>query len=235
MRSPAIFDLDIPRLLGNIAYFQGMTQEALSRLGKHSHIVKLRKDELLLDHGAPSVRNVYAVLDGQIHLGLPVTHSIRSIRFIDPGMTMGESVLLMQAHPPYRAIATRKTTVLVINGERWMHEIQSVPTMTLEVLRHMAKRRLEVMHSLVASSQRTDLSRVSGYILEFRPKHQSECFSFQLPARKLDIAANLGMSNASFSRALQRLKKMELIHVNASFIEVLKASQLEQIIQPRHD
>jgi len=233
MRSPAIVDEDIPRLLSRIAYFQGMNQEALVRLGKHSNIITLRKDDLLLDHGPSSVRNVYAVLDGQIHLGLPVTDTFRSIRFIEPGMTLGESVLLMQAHPPYRAIATRKTVVLVINGERWLHEIQSIPAMTLEVLKHMAQRRLEVMRSLAASSQRTDLARVSSYILEFRPKHQSETFSFQLPARKLDIAANLGMSNASFSRALQRLKKMELIHVNASFIEVLKTTQLERISRSR--
>jgi CRP-like cAMP-binding protein len=146
-------------------------------------------------------------------------------------MTLGESVVLMQTPPPYQAVATRKSRILVIDGARWLSEVQSIREMSWEVLKHMAQRRLNAMHMLAASSRRTDLSRVAGYIMEFRPKLKSESFSFELPARKLDIAANLGMSNASFSRALQRLKKAEYVHVNGAFIHVVQAFLLDQVAQ----
>jgi CRP-like cAMP-binding protein len=214
-----------------MAYFQSMPQDALDRLGESAHVMSLRKDDILVAQGLTKDRNVYAVLEGQIHLGLPTPDSIRSIRFIDPGMTLGESVVLMQTPPPYQAVATRKSRILVIDGARWLSEVQSIREMSWEVLKHMAQRRLNAMHMLAARSRRTDLSRVAGYIMEFRPKLKSESFSFELPARKLDIAANLGMSNASFSRALQRLKKAEYVHVNGAFIHVVQASLLDQVAQ----
>lgn len=231
MRAPVEIVEDVHRILGRMAYFQDMAPEAVERLGANSHAVSLRRGEVLVNQGNTHPGNIYAVLEGQVHLGVPTGKSVRSIRFVDPGMTLGESVLLMGTPPPYQAVATRKSKVLVIDGERWLDEVQARPETTWEVLRHMAERRLEAMHLLAASAMRTDLSRVAGYILEHRPRVQSEAFSFELPARKLDIAANLGMSNASFSRALQRLKQLDFIRVSGLFIQVLKASMLEEVIR----
>jgi CRP-like cAMP-binding protein len=231
MRAPVQVSENVCHILSRVAYFQGMPEEALSRLGEHSHVMTLRKDDVLVEQGPTAARNVYAVLDGQIHLGLPTTDTVRSLRIIDPVMTLGESVLLTQTAAPYRAVATRKSRVLVIDGARWLHEIKKVPELSWEVLRHLAQRRLEVMQMLATSSRRTDLSRVAAYLMEFKPKVPSESFSFELPARKLDIAANLGMSNASFSRALQHLKKDDLIQVTGSCIHVLKTTLLDHVAQ----
>ena len=231
MRTPVEIIDDVPKVLSHVAYFQGMSQQALERVSVNSHVMPLRRDDTLVDHQVSIEPNVYVVLEGQIHLGLPTTDTIRSLRFIDPGMTLGESVLLMRVAPPYKAVATRKSRVLVIDGNRWLDEIQSAPELSWDVLRHLAQRRLDVMHLLVASSRRTDLSRVAGYIAEFRPKVPSPSFSFELPARKLDIAANLGMSNASFSRALQHLKHAGFISVAGSCIHVLNIDMVEHVAQ----
>ena len=231
MRAPVEIVENAPRILSRMAYFQGMAPDAEDRLSTNCHALSLRRGDVLVAHGAGHGRNVYAVLEGQIHLGVPTARSVRSIRFVDPGMTLGESVLLMGQPSPYQAVATRKSKVLMIDGGRWLDEIQARPETTWEVLRHMAQRRLDALHQLAASSMRTDLSRVAGYILEHRPQVQSEAFSFELPARKLDIAANLGMSNASFSRALQRLKGLDFIRVSGLFIQVLKAGMLEQVVR----
>jgi len=234
MRAPVEIIDDVPKVLSGVAYFQGMKQDALERVSANSRVMPLRRDDTLVDHQIPGDPNVYVVLEGQIHLGLPTTDTIRSLRFIDPGMTLGESVLLMRVPPPYLAVATRKSRVLVLDGNRWLEEIQSAPDLSWNVLKHLAQRRLDVMHLLVASSRRTDLSRVAGYIAEFRPKIPSPSFSFELPARKLDIAANLGMSNASFSRALQHLKNAGFISVAGSCIHVLDLEMVEHVAQA-HD
>jgi len=231
MRAPIEIIEDVPRVLSHMAYFQVMSQETLSRLGENSHVITLRKGDLLVAKGATDVRHVYAVLDGQIHVGLPTTDSIRSVHFIETGMTLGESVLLSRTEPPYQAVATRKSRVLALDGARWLKEIQSAPGVAWEVLKHLAQRRLGTMHTLAVSSRRTDLSRVAGFIMGYQPKLQSESFSIELPARKLDIAANLGMTNSSFSRALQYLRQNDIIEVKGSFIRVLKVALLEQAAQ----
>lgn len=231
MRAPVEIVENVPRILSRMAYFQGMAPDAVDRLSVNSHAISLRRGDVLIAHGNGQDRHVYAVLEGQIHLGVPTVRAMRSIRFVDPGMTLGESVLLMGMSSPYQAVATRKSKVLVIDGERWLEEVQCRAETIWEVLRHIAQRRLDAVHQLAASSMRTDLSRVAGYLLEHRPQLQTESFSFELPARKLDIAASLGMSNASFSRALQRLKGLDLILVRGLFIQVLKAGMLEQLVR----
>jgi CRP-like cAMP-binding protein len=233
MRAPIEIPENVAKILSRISYFQALPHEALNRLGQDAHVITLRRDDILVAGGNSEIQNIYAVLEGQLHLGLPTADTLCSIRIIDSGMTLGESVLLMQKSAPYQAVATRKSRILVIEGKHWLNEVHSNPEMSLEVLKHMAQRRLDAMHTLAASSRRSDLSRVAGYVMEFRPKLQSECFSFELPARKLDIAANLGMSNASFSRALQRLRKDELVHVKGAFIQVFCASRLQQIAANR--
>lgn len=231
MRAPVEIVANVPRVLGRMAYFRGMTPDALERVSVNSHAISLRRGDVLVAHGTEEAGNVYAVLEGQIHLGVQTKSAVRSIRFVDPGMTLGETALLAGMPPPYQAVATRKSRVIVIDGGRWLDEIQSRPESALAVLRHMAQRRLDAVHLLATSAIRTDLSRVAGYILEHRPQMQTDTFSFELQARKLDIAANLGMSNASFSRALQRLKQLELIRVSGLVIQVLQAGMLEQMIR----
>jgi CRP-like cAMP-binding protein len=231
MRAPVEILENVPQVLSRIAYFQGMGLETLCRLSANSHVSTLRRGDVLVPQGVEDVGNVFVVLEGQIHIGLATANSSRSLRFVDAGMTLGESILLMRMPPPYQAAATRKSRVLVLDGEHWLSEVQATPGVAWEVLKHLAQRRLSAMQLLVASTRRTDLSRVAGYLVEHRPKIQTECFSFELPARKLDIAANLGMSNASFSRALQRLKQADLIHVSGAFIHVLKATALEQMAE----
>lgn len=235
MRAPIEIIEDVPQVLSRIAYFRVMPRETLRRLGENSHVITLRKGDVLVAKGATDVRHVYAVLDGQIHVGLPSSDSIRSVHFIESGMTLGESILLSRTEPPYQAVATRKSRILALDGDRWLKEIQSAPGLAWEVLKHMAQRRLGAMHTLAVSSRRTDLSRVAGFIMGYQPKLHSECFSFELPARKLDIAANLGMTNSSFSRALQYLKQNVIIEVRGSFIRVLKVALLEQAAQGRRE
>jgi CRP-like cAMP-binding protein len=121
-----------------MVYFQGMAPDAVDRLSVNSHAISLRRGDVLVAHGTGQERNVYAVLEGQIHLGVPTVLAVRSIRFVDPGMTLGESVLLMGMSSPYQAIATRKSKVLVIDGERWLDEVQCRAETIWEVLRHIA-------------------------------------------------------------------------------------------------
>jgi CRP-like cAMP-binding protein len=220
---------NFPEPLSQIGYFKGVSSDILIRLGTNSEIRQLMKGDLLVSAGCVKDWNVYLVLEGQIHLTSPTFESNRSLRFVDPGMTFGESALLMQTPPPYQAVASRKSQILVINGHSWLTEIESAPEMCGIVLKQLALRMLNTMHMLVASAGRTDLSRVAGYFMDFRPASKDESFSFILPARKMDIAANLGMSNASFSRALQRLRQAGFIDVRGASVHVLKATQLNEL------
>lgn len=235
MQASAKIIEDISQLLSRTGYFKGISSDILIRLAQYSKFRQLKRGDVLIAEGATIDSNVYVVLEGQIHLILPTLNSIRSLRFIGPGMTLGESTLLMQMAPPYRAVATRNTQILVIHGLGWLREVDSTPELCKAVLKHIAQRMLNTMHMLVVSSSGNDLSRVVSYVMDFRPSIESEDFSFKLPARKMDIAASLAMSRESFSRVLQRLRNAGLIHVSGAYLHVLKATQLNNLTNVHSD
>jgi CRP-like cAMP-binding protein len=226
---------NLPAVLGEIAYFRQLTEESLHRLTEQAYVLSLNKGDVLVAKDAPRIDGLFAVLEGQIHLYIPLPDVTRTLLLIDPGMTLGESILLRQVPTPYEAAATRKSRVLVLDGARWLSELRGSPDMALAVLNCMAENQLNAMSALARNSRRSDLSRVATYLLDHRPRIQSESYSFELPARKMDIASLLGMSNASFSRALQQLKANGLIQVEGSCIQVLRSSELTSLIAPKSE
>lgn len=228
MRMPVEIIPDAPAVLGRIGYFRNLDGAHLERLSWNAYVQRLNKGDVLIAKGSCCPRGPFAVITGQIHITLP-SESHRSIRLVDADNTLGETILLMQTPAPYEAVATRKSQILVLDSTNWLNEVHASSTLALEVLKHLAHRRIKAMHMLSQSSGRTDLSRVADYIMGHRPKIESEHFSFELPGRKMDISSLLGMSNASFSRALGQLKKAELIHVKGACIQVRKSSELARL------
>lgn len=226
---------DLPALLGGIAYFQLLQEEALHRLTEQAYVLPLSKGDILVAKDAPRIEGLFVVLEGQIHISIPLPEITRTLFLIDAGMTLGEAILLRQVPAPYEAAATRKSRVLVLDGKRWLDEVRGSPDMAMAVLNCMAENQLNSMSALARNSRRSDLTRVAAYLLDHRPKIQSESYSFELPARKMDIASLLGMSNASFSRALQQLKANGVIHVEGSCIQVLLSSELASLATPKAD
>jgi CRP-like cAMP-binding protein len=226
---------DLPAVLGEIAYFRQLPEESLQRLTEQAYVLSLNKGDVLVAKDAPRIDGLFAVLEGQIQISIPLPDVTRTLVLIDAGMTLGESILLRQVPAPYEATATRKSRILALDGKRWLDEVRCSLDMALAVLNCMAENQLKSMSALARNSRRSDLTRVAAYLLDHRPKIQSESYSFELPARKMDIASLLGMSNASFSRALQQLKVNGVIHVEGACIQVLRSSELTSLATPKAD
>jgi DNA-binding transcriptional regulator LsrR (DeoR family) len=70
---------------------------------------------------------------------------------------------------------------------------------------------------------------VASYLLLHRPGPEAVSFVFQLPARKQDVAAKLGLTQETLSRVLSFLDKQGLIQVAASQIRIEDANKLALI------
>jgi CRP-like cAMP-binding protein len=129
---------NIPELLNQTGYFKELPSDVLNRLGGNAEVRQFGKGVILVHAGCLKDLNIYIVLEGQVHLTLPTLDSVRSLRFIDPGMTFGETTLLMLRSALYQSTATRKSRVLVISGSSWLREIESAPGMCKIVLKQLA-------------------------------------------------------------------------------------------------
>ena len=102
-------------------------------------------------------------------------------------------------------------------------------TLTRQALELVSRRFMEAMRDTEICAQRSSVQRVASYLLLHRPTPDDVDFTFQLPARKQDVAAKLGLTQETFSRVLGFLDKQGLIRVSASVIRVGDPSRLAQI------
>lgn len=219
----------IPETLGRLAYFEGWPAASLANLAAGAKIIPLPK------HGSLTRKNerlesLHVVVSGLIRLYIPLPNNMeRVIALVGPGESLGEACLVLEETCPYDAVAGKDSHVLVIDGLVFKRELDRHIDLTRQVLQRVSRRFLETLRDTEICAQRSSVSRVAGYLLQYRPSQEDEGFTFHLPARKQDVAAKLGLSQETFSRVLGFLDKQGVIQVSAGMIRVEDVSRLSRI------
>jgi CRP-like cAMP-binding protein len=69
--------------------------------------------------------------------------------------------------------------------------------------------------------------------MRYQPTPKTTAFKFQLPARKQDIAAKLGLTQETLSRVLSFLDKQGLIQMHGAQISIEDGTKLTEITSMR--
>lgn len=219
----------IPETLRRLAYFTGWPDASLANLAAGAKIIPLPK------HAAVARKNeklesLHVVVSGLIRLYIPLPNNMeRVISLVGPGESLGEACLILEEACPYDAVAGKDSHVLVIDALVFRRELSGDIALTRQTLERMARRHMETLRDTEICAQRTSVSRVASYLLLHRPNQDEHSFTFQLPARKQDVAAQLGLSQETFSRVLGFLDKQGVIQMSAGRIRVEDISRLSQI------
>jgi CRP-like cAMP-binding protein len=100
----------------------------------------------------------------------------------------------------------------------------------------VSQRFIDTIRDMEICSQRSSLQRVACFLLQHKPTPDSLVFEIQLPARKRDIAAKLGLTQETFSRVLSFLGQQGVIQVHGGQISVEdghRLSLLNPIVCPK--
>jgi CRP-like cAMP-binding protein len=219
----------IPDTLRRLAYFAGWPDASLANLAAGAKIIPLPK------HGVVARKNetlesLYVVVSGLIRLYIPLPNSMeRVVSLVGPGESLGDACLILEETCPYDAVASKDSHVLVIDALVFRRELSGDIALTRQTLERMARRYMEALRDTEICAQRSSVSRVASYLLLHRPNEDERGFIFHLPARKQDVAAQLGLSQETFSRVLGFLDKQGVIQMSASRIRVEDISRLSQI------
>ena len=219
----------ISETLHRLAYFQSWPDAALDHLAAGSKIVTLPK------HGAMAQKNerlefLYVVVSGLIRVFLPLPNNMeRVVSLVGPGESLGEACLVLDEVCPFNAVAGKDSHLLAIDAMVFRRELATDITLTRQALELVSRRLMENLRDTEICAQRSSVQRVASYLLLHRPTPEDICFTFQLPARKQDVAAKLGLTQETLSRVLGFLDKQGLIQVNAGQIRVEDAPRLAQI------
>lgn len=228
IRLPLAFT-QIPETMRRLAYFNDWPLEVLDRLSLGAKVVSVNKKGVLARKGE-RLNQLYIVVSGQVRLYIPLPNGLeRVVALVHQGESFGEVCLVLNEVCPYVAIACKDTRLLVIDAMVYRQELADHALLARKTLDHVAKRLLETLRDAEICAQPSSLQRVACFLLRHQPDPATYMFKFQLPARKQDIAAKLGLTQETFSRVLNCLDKQGVIQMKGALISVEDGGKLAEM------
>lgn len=226
----------IHEAMGRLAYFKGWQSDQLHRLADSGSLLDLPKNTPLVRKGEP-IKSLFVVISGQVRMYIPLPNEVeRVIALVDQGEGFGEASLVLGETCPFDALTTRSSHVLAISAQAYQKELQHDPVLVQRTLALVSRRFIDTIRDMEICSQRSSLQRVACFLLQHKPTPDSLVFEIQLPARKRDIAAKLGLTQETFSRVLSFLGQQGVIQVHGGQISVEdghRLSLLNPIVCPK--
>jgi CRP-like cAMP-binding protein len=229
MNRLAISPARIPETLRRLAYFQAWPDASLERLAAGTKILPMTKNATVVRKGE-RIESLYVVVSGLVRLFMPLPNNMeRVIALVGPGEGLGEACLILGENSPCHAVTGKDSHILAVDSRVYLRELDHDLVLARQALELISRRLLDSLRDAEICAQRSSVQRVASYLLLHRPSPEELTFTFQLPARKQDVAAKLGLTQETLSRVLGFLDKQGLIQVTAGRIRVEDAAKLALI------
>lgn len=196
--APAIRDV-----LTALPLFDGLGNETLDQISMAASHASWHRGQALNHPGQP-IMAVHLVVSGLLSRTLvTATGTERILDLCRPRECCGLGDLFGPADDPMQIVAVEDSSVISIPGRTLLAACQNNPTFSYRIARHLARKQHELESELVVSQALSANDRVLRFLMDQRRKLGQSTFS--LPASKQVIAARIGLTPESFSRALREL------------------------------
>ncbi len=209
-------ELDVMNILAAMPLFAGLAPAHLLDLARGSHTAVRQKGETIF-HTGDTTHVLYLVLSGHVKRAILMHEgNEKLIDLVPPGKVFGLTELLGARACAAYAVAVTRVVLLCIGGGNLRRTIEVSPTLALRVLRAQAERQYDMECDLAARGFRSGCQRTLDYLLQLAGNRYSPTGEtvVSLQVSKLLIAAHIGITPESLSRALRGLSDEGLILVD---------------------
>lgn len=235
--------------VARVPIFRGLDPAQQSTVAAYARPTAVRRGELLHSAG-DELGRLFVVHTGRIKLvhGWPGGRE-HLLRVAEPGDYVGEHAFLTGERPDYRAEALTDARLCVFAHADLARLVAGYPAIALELVRSLSDRAADAERRVALTGVEVD-ARLADYLLELpvlprrpaatparpgRPERDvrgttptADAPVVRLPLTKKDVAAYLGTTPESLSRALARLQQAGLIEADGSRIRLLDVDGLAQ-------
>lgn len=225
---------EIGTVLGQLSMFHGLSEKQLQPFINAARRIKLEKGTVLYNEGDEAT-HFYIVVSGWLKL----SHSTSDGMEIVLGMhsrneVLGEYALFEDRTYKNSAFTVTQVAVLSIPIALLAQQVDEVPQITRNLLVGMVKcqrrhERQAIQHMLYDASQ-----RIGGFVLGLLKSKRQDGVVVTLPYDKALVAATLNMRGATFSRALQMLRKEAGVEVQGNKVTIHSVERLVDYAGPCH-
>lgn len=206
--------------------FRGVPEPVLREIVNGRRPLTLARGQTLFRRGDPADA-FFVVLSGWMKLSRTGPQGAETIVHVaKAGESFAEAVMFMESAFPVDAEAATDVTLLRIDASVMRAHLSADATLAFAMLAAMSLRLRGLVDEIERLKGRSALSRLASFLLEFCG--EGETASFELPFGKALIAARLGITPESLSRALARLRGFGAI-VAKDHVEVTSSAALRRL------
>ncbi len=216
------------KVLASIPLFSGMPQSVVCRLTNEDGPRNVKRG-IFLFHQGEDANDLYVVLSGWLKLfrtGEGGTETI--IRVAGAGDVLGEAEFLLRGARQFGAQAISPARILSIDGSKLAWQMRRDPSLVLLFATSLSAQVQRLTKHVEEIKLFDAIQRTAHYLIELCPE-RTGAFNLSLPYEKAVIAGWLGMTPASFSRALAQLRDFG-VTVDRDVVSISEAGRLAELI-----
>jgi CRP-like cAMP-binding protein len=211
-------------IIAKLPLFQQASRAHLDEVLRHAKTLYFRRGQVIARRGE-LVPGLYAVAYGMVKLALRADTGVEHVlRLVGPAQTFGEVVLFLQRPLPLDAVAVVDTRLVLVPAEPLIALTESDAGFGRSLIASLCQR----MHALVCDFEATSMHGATARLATYLESLAVEpgAARVTLPAAKKLIAARLGMTKETFSRALHELAAASLVEVAGREVVLLDRAGL---------
>lgn len=194
-------------VIRGIPLFAGLPEPGLARLLAGATVQETGPREILFLQGDAADR-FYAVLSGWVKLYRESESGDETvIGIVTRGETFAEAAMFGSGRFPVNAETVAPSRLLRLPAAQVMAALSADFDLTRKILATMSRRLRELVQQVEQLKSKSASQRVGSFLLLLIDDH-SKPAPIQLPYDKSLIAARLGMTPETFSRALAKLRDL---------------------------
>ena len=215
------------RIVSRIAVFRGLKAETVEQIIAPATAVMLRPHEWLFRQGDPATA-FFIVIDGWIKLyRIAASGDEAVIHVLANGESFAEAVAFTGTRYPATAEAVTEARVARIPADHIVRAIRASPDIALAMIASTSQHLHHLVQQVEQLKAQSGVQRVAEFIASLSTAEQGTC-AIALPYDKVLIAARLGLTPESLSRAFARLRSLG-VAVDASHVMIKDVAKLRAL------
>lgn len=216
--------------LKNIALFSNLTTQEFAQFQNSAQLRTHKKGSIIFLE-AEAAKFFYIVNSGWIKLfrTMPDGQEI-IIDMLTTGQMFGENAIFEAEQHVCSAQVVEDVLLSSVPANLLREQIRRIPALALNMLSNMSKHHRRHYGELAFNAMLDAPQRVGCFLLRLCHGGSQDTVAFNLPYDKTLIADTLGMKGATFSRALNILRRESGVHIHDTRVEVGSVQQLAEFV-----
>ncbi|MCC5857755.1 MAG: cyclic nucleotide-binding domain-containing protein [Ectothiorhodospiraceae bacterium] len=201
-----------------VPLFSGLSDETIDLLTADAFDRSYKRGTLLFSQGEPADR-FYVIIDGWVKLFRDSPDGNEClVGLFTQGDSFAEAAMFDRLGFPVNAAVADDARLLVFPADRFLRKLRENHELALNLLANLSGMLRYFIHQLDQITNQPTYRRLAAFLVSLCP-HEARSTTVALPCDKLLIAGRLSMKPESFSRAMARLRELD-VHCEGNHVRI---------------